>query len=67
MRTLFYQLSDAYAEFYITSEHVPVDEVIVLFRRRVIYKHCNMSSCTYDMNVYLGKDKQNVTQKQLHT
>jgi len=28
----------------------------------IIYKICDATSHTYDMNVYLGKDKQNVTQ-----
>jgi hypothetical protein len=27
-----------------------------------ICKHCNMTSYTYNMNVYLGKDRQNSTQ-----
>jgi hypothetical protein len=33
MRTLFDQLYEAYAIFYSPSEHLALDEVIVLFQR----------------------------------
>jgi len=39
MKILFDKLSDAYAKFYIPSEHLAVDEVTVLFKDRVILKH----------------------------
>jgi len=38
MRTLSDQLKDAYAKFYNTSEHLVVDEIIVLLKGRVIFK-----------------------------
>jgi hypothetical protein len=69
LRTLFDQLSAAYAKFYSTSEHVAVDEVTVLFKGRFIfeqyihkkhkhfgikvYKLCSPTSCTYSMNVHM--------------
>jgi hypothetical protein len=37
MRSIFYKLSDAYAKCYSPSEHLAVDEVIVLFKGRVIF------------------------------
>jgi hypothetical protein len=77
MRTLFNQLSEACAKFYIQSEHLDVDE-IMLFKGRVIfkqylhkkhkhlgvniYKLCDMTRSTYYMRIYLGKNKQNATQ-----
>jgi hypothetical protein len=32
MRTLFDKLSDSYAKFYIPTEHLVVDEIMVLFK-----------------------------------
>jgi len=65
-------------EIYNPSEHLVVDEVIVKFKGRVIfkqyspkkrkrfgiklYKLCDSNSYTYDMDVYLGKDRQRATQ-----
>jgi hypothetical protein len=75
IKTLSDQLS---AKFYNPSEHLPVDEVTVLFKGRVIfkqyiqkkckqfgikiYKLCDTTGYTHSMNVYLGKDRQNVRQ-----
>ena len=72
LRTVFDKLNKAYAKFCNPSEHLAVDEVIVKFKGRVIfrqyipkkgkrfgikiYKLCNESGCTYDMRVYLGRD-----------
>ena len=56
-------------------QHLAVDEVIVLYKRRVvqyipkkhkrfgikIYKLCDSLGYTYDMSVYLGKQRQNAT------
>jgi hypothetical protein len=72
MRMLLDQLNDTCAIFYISSEHLALDEVNV-FKDRVtfkqynpkkhkcfgikIYKLCNTTDYTYSMNVYLGKDK----------
>jgi hypothetical protein len=76
--SLFHMLRDTYAKFYNPPEHSVADEVIALFKGRVIfkqyipkkhksfhtkiYKLCNMSGYTYDMSIYLGKDRQNATQ-----
>jgi hypothetical protein len=65
-------LNQAYAKFYNPSEHLAVDEVIVQFKGRVIfrqyvpkkrkrfgikiYKLLDDSGYTYDMRVYFGKD-----------
>jgi len=72
LRTIFDKLNKAYAKFYNPSEHLAVDEVIVKFKGRVIfrkyipnkrkrfsikiYKLCDESGYTYDMRVYLGRD-----------
>ena len=61
----------------IPSEHLAVDEVIVKFKGRVIfrqytpkkrkrfgikiYKLCDESGYTYDMRVYLGRDSHSAT------
>jgi hypothetical protein len=72
-------INNAYAKFYNPSEHLAVDEIIVLFKGRVVFrqyipkKHkrfgikifkllCDCTGYTYDMKVYLGKDRQRVTQ-----
>jgi hypothetical protein len=67
IRTIFDTLNQAYAKFYKPSEHLAVDEVIVKFKGRVlfkqcipkkrkhigikIYKLCDESGYTYDMRV----------------
>jgi hypothetical protein len=72
IRTIFDTLNQAYAKFYNPSEHLAVDEVIVKFKGRVIfrqytpkkrkrfgikiYKLCDNSGYTYNMRVQLGKD-----------
>jgi len=77
LRTVFDKLKDSYAKFYNPSEHLAVDEVIVSFKGRVIfrqyipkkrkrfgikiYKLCDESGYTYDMRVYLGRDSQSAT------
>jgi hypothetical protein len=38
MVTVSNQLNDDYAEFYNASEHLPVDEVTLLFKGRVTFK-----------------------------
>jgi hypothetical protein len=38
MRTIFEKLNDAYAKYYSPTEHLAIDEVIVLFKVRVIFK-----------------------------
>jgi hypothetical protein len=64
----------AHSKFYNPSENLAIDEVIVSFKGRVIFrqyilkKHkdfgikifklCKSTGYTYDMKVYLGKDRQ---------
>jgi hypothetical protein len=38
MRTIFDELSDAYAKYYSPTEHLAVNEVTVLFKGIVIFK-----------------------------
>ena len=70
-------LNEAYAKFYNPSEHLAVDEVIVKFKGRVIfrqyipkkrkdfsikiYKLCDESECMFDMRVYLSSDSHSAT------
>jgi len=77
LRTVFDKLNEASAKFYNPSEHLAVDEVMVKFKGRVIfrqyipkkrkrfgikiYKLCDESGYTYDMRVYLGKDSDSTT------
>ena len=78
LRDIFEILRTNFAKFYNPSEHLAIDEVIVRFKGRVIfkqyipkkrkrfgikmYKLCDSSGYTYDMDVYLGKDGQRATQ-----
>ena len=39
VRNLFEILNEAFSKFYSPSEHLAVDEVIILFKRRVIFRH----------------------------
>jgi hypothetical protein len=73
IRTIFDTLNDSYEKYYNPSEHLAVDEIIVKFKGRVIFrqyipkKHkrfgikifklCDAAGYTYDMKVYLGKDR----------
>jgi hypothetical protein len=77
IRTIFDTLNENYAKFYNPSEHLAVDEVIVKFKGRVIfkqhitkkhkrfgikiYKLCDTAAYTYDMKVYLGRDSDSAT------
>jgi hypothetical protein len=38
MKTIFDILSDAYAKYYSPTEHLAVDEIVVLFKGRVFIK-----------------------------
>jgi hypothetical protein len=63
----FWLVNDIYSKYYALSEHLSVDEVIVLFKQYIterhkcsgikIYKLCNKTGYTYDMEVCLGKNK----------
>ena len=75
---LFEILRTNFAKFYNPSKHLVVDEVTEKFKGRVIfkqyipkkckyfsikmYKLCDSSSYTYDMDVYLGKDTHRAAQ-----
>jgi len=39
MRTIFDNLSDSYARYYIPTEHFPINEIIVLSKGRIIFKY----------------------------
>ena len=74
MRHLFDILNQKFGKFYNPSEHLAVDEVIVKYKGRVIfrqyipkkhkrfgikiYKLCDETGYTYNMTVYLGRDRQ---------
>lgn len=77
MRAIFDKLNNSYAKYYSLTEHLVVDEIIVLFKGRVIfkryipkkckqygiqlYKLCDYMGCTYNITVFLRKDRQHVT------
>ena len=72
IRNIFDTLNNKFYELYNPTEHLAVDEVIVLFKGRVIfrqyipkkhkrfgikiYKLCDALGYTYDMSVYLGSN-----------
>jgi hypothetical protein len=74
---IFEILNKAFSKCYNPSEHLAVDEVI-LWKGRVVfkqyipkkhkrfgikrYKLCDSAVYTYDMEVYLGEDKQHKAQ-----
>jgi hypothetical protein len=78
IRGLFETLKANFSKFYNPSEHLAVDKVIVKFKGRVIfkqyipkkhkcfgikiYKLCDSTGYTYDMDVYVGKDRQRTAQ-----
>jgi len=78
IRDLFEIIRTIFSKFYNPSEHLAVDKVIVKFKGRVLFKQyitkkrkrfsitmfklCDSTGYTYDMNVYLGKDRQRAAQ-----
>jgi hypothetical protein len=72
-----FDLNNSLCELHILTEHLAVEEVIVLYKGRVvfrqyipkkhirfgirIYKLCDFVSYTYDTSVYLGKQRQHAT------
>jgi hypothetical protein len=68
IRAIVDKLNDAYTKYYSQTKHLAVDEIIVLFKGRVIVKHyiskkfkqcgmklyklCDSKGCTYNMTVY---------------
>ena len=77
-RNVFDILKKKFSKFYNPSEHLAVDEVIVKYKGRVIfrqyipkkhkcfgiklYKLCDETGYTYDMTIYLGRDRQRAAQ-----
>ena len=73
IRVLFEILTSTFSKFYNPSENLAVDEFIVSFKVRVIFKQyipkkhkrfnikifklCDSTGYMYDMKVYLGKDR----------
>jgi hypothetical protein len=65
MRTIFDKLSDSYAKYYSPTEHLAIDEIIVLYKDRItfkqyipkkhiwfgikIYKFCDFKGYTYNI------------------
>jgi len=76
-KTDFDTLNNKFCELYNLTEHLAVDVVIVLYKGRIvfwkyipkkhkrfgikIYKLCNSQGYTYNMSMYLGKQRQHVT------
>ena len=77
VRKIIDTLNNKFCEMYNPTEHLAVDEVVMLYKGRVvfrqyipkkhkrfgikIYKLCDSLGYTYDMSVYLGKQRQNAT------
>ena len=77
MRAIFDKLNNSYAKYYSPTEHLAADEITVLFRGRVIfkqyipkkhkwfgtklYKLCGSKGYTYNMTMYLRKDRKCAT------
>jgi hypothetical protein len=77
IRKIFDTLNNKFCEVYNPAEHLAVDEVIVLYKQRVvfrqyipkkhkrfdikIYKLCSFLGCIYDLRMYLGKQLQHAT------
>jgi len=75
---LFEIIRTNFSKFYNPSEYLAVDEVIVKFKGRIVFKQyipkkrkcfgikmfklCESTGYTYDMNVYLGKNRQRAAQ-----
>ena len=78
IRDLFEILNGTFSKLYNPSENLAIDEVIVFFKGRVIFKQytpkkrkrfgikifkrCDSTGYTCDMKVYLGKDRQRTAQ-----
>ncbi|PNF34306.1 hypothetical protein B7P43_G15809, partial [Cryptotermes secundus] len=74
IRTIFDNLNNKFCELYNPAERLAVDEVIVLFKGRVIFRQYIPKKrksfgikiyklCDYDMTVYLGKQRQLATEE----
>ena len=77
IRKIFDTVNNKFCELYSPKEQLAVDEVIMLYKGRIvlrqytpkkhtrfgikIYKLCDPLGYTYDMSVYLGKQRQHAT------
>jgi hypothetical protein len=82
MKSVFDKLSDAYAKYYSPTENLAIDEFIMLYKGRIvfkqyipkkhkcvgikIYKLCGSRRYTYDIRVYL-EDSRHATVAELRT
>ena len=73
IRDLFEIIRTNFSKFYNPSKYLAVDKVIVKFKGRIVFKQnilkkrkslgikmfklCDCTGYTYDINVYLGKDR----------
>jgi hypothetical protein len=78
IRTLFDPFSGAYVKLYSAVEHLGMNQIIMLFKVRVIfkqyvpkkhkcfgikiYKLCDITGYKYNIRIYLEKDRQNAMQ-----
>ena len=78
IRDLFEIIRTNFSKFYNPSEYLAEDEVIVKFKGRIVFKQyilkkrkrfgikmfklCDSTGYTNDINIYLGKDRQRVAQ-----
>jgi len=78
IRDMFEILNDTFSKFYNPSENLAIDEVIVPFKGRVVFRQyipkkcmrfsikmfklCDSAGYAYDMKVYLGKDRRRTAQ-----
>jgi hypothetical protein len=71
LRNVIDSLNDAYSKFFTSFEHLAVDGIIVNFKQYMLKKDkrfgikicklCDKTGYTYDMEVYLGKDRTRAT------
>jgi len=78
IRDLFEIIRTNFSKLYNHSKYLAVDEIIVKFKGRIVFKQyilkkrkrfgikifklCDSTGYTYDMNVYLGRDRQRAAQ-----
>ena len=79
MRNVFEIINRTFSKFYNPTEHLAVDEVVVLFQGRVVFKHCvpkkregfgmkiyklcDSNGYTYDLKVDFGNGRQSAAQR----
>jgi len=55
MRTVFDKLIDSYTKYCSLPEHLAVDEIIVVFKGRVLFKHSVHTSLVFALVTFLKK------------